>query len=517
MIELWHNSLLWRLWVLFKGLCSRSATAALLRKLRASRFADACRRFLAKPPASERSALQQRMNGFNRLLWRFGQRLAPAREQSVCVHLLRKLGEKLRESLLLGWLFRRGCTTLLLTVLGLFGVVDWALREVLVIPVVSSLWDEALLLFGLLLVLWQRAHAPQPLRARVSVLDLPVLQFFAVCLVLFLTTTEYYDIGFTGLRATAQSILWFFVLLRLLRDEEDVRRVYLCMVIAAFVISLHGIYQYIVAVPIPANWTDQAEQSVRTRVFSIFGSPNIMGDFLILFAPMTLALAYVVKKKRQKLLFVGMTGCMLLSCLFTMSRGAWVGMLLAIVIFSLLADLRLLALIGAGGVLSLAIPFVSSRILYLFSGAFAESTARGGRQVRWAKAMNYVRQYGTMLTGMGFGRFGGAVAMQNQINTSIEYFYVDNYYVKILAENGCLGLGSYLLMLLGLLWSGFRSWYVVRRAGTRPLVSGMLAGLCGVIMHCYFENIFEEPYMLAYFWSIAAMMVFLGMRKPKKS
>ena len=43
-------------------------------------------------------------------------------------------------------------------------------------------------------------------------------------------------------------------------------------------LALPGFSQYIVAVPIPASWMTHPETAVRTRVYSIFGSPNIMGD-----------------------------------------------------------------------------------------------------------------------------------------------------------------------------------------------------------------------------------------------
>ena len=32
----------------------------------------------------------------------------------------------------------------------------------------------------------------------------------------------------------------------------------------------------------------------------------------------------------------------------------------------------------------------------------------------------------------------------------------------------------------------------------------------GVLLHCYFENIFEEPYMMAYFWGLAAALMYAG-------
>ena len=41
----------------------------------------------------------------------------------------------------------------------------------------------------------------------------------------------------------------------------------------------------------------------------------------------------------------------------------------------------------------------------------------------------------------------------------------------------------------------------------RLIAIGIYAGLCGVLVHCFFENIFEEPYMTAYFWGLAALLI----------
>ena len=130
-------------------------------------------------------------------------------------------------------------------------------------------------------------------------------------------------INISGYRATVQYILWFFVVTRLLRDDRDCKQLYLTMVAIASVIGLHGIYQYIVGAPIPANWVDQSEASVRTRVYSIFSSCNIIGDCMVLFAPPSAAgLAYACRDLRLKLLAWGCTLVMCLSCLLTNVPGS---------------------------------------------------------------------------------------------------------------------------------------------------------------------------------------------------
>lgn len=516
------ESLLFRLLARLAAIYRESGLCRLGRKLHASAQSSRTRRVGAKvmgAPArqSESARAASLLRRWNLWLWRVGRRAVPVIEQSLLCRAVRAVFRCGRHSKLLGWLLRGGVRAVLLTALGGYAIVDYLLRDVFSIPVVSSLWDEALLLLCLLYLIWERMRAPRPLAARPNPLDTPLLLFIGTGFCLLFVAAPYFSIGVAGYRATVQYMLFFFLLTRLLRGDGDLMRIYLVMLACAFLIALHGIYQFIVAVPIPSHWTDQAEQSVRTRVFSIFGSPNIMGDFMVMFAPMAAGLAYYVKGVRMKLFCWFATFCMCFSCLFTMSRGAWMAMAITVLLFALLVDRRLLALMLAAGVFSMFLPFVASRIGYLLTPQFAASTTNGGRASRWILAMKYLEE--SPLLGVGLGMFGGAVAMQHKIYPWISYFYVDNYYLKILVEMGYAGLVIFILLLLCLLFTALRASYRASRArkdSLYPLCAGMFSGLCGVLVHCYFENIFEEPYMMAYFWSIAAMTVYTGFLRGKK-
>ena len=55
--------------------------------------------------------------------------------------------------------------------------------------------------------------------------------------------------------------------------------------------------------------------------------------------------------------------------------------------------------------------------------------------------------------------FGGAVAMQNQVIDHQEYFYVDNYYLKLMIEMGYTGLAAFLITVISFLANGCRALY----------------------------------------------------------
>lgn len=526
MADFLQTSLLWRVLCAIGGWLRRVATgsaifAAFGRAWRGSHLrAWLIKRLGAEPASVENARSTALLSRANASLSRCHTLKAWLRG-SVLYRVYAAILRCGRESKTLGWLFSGGMRGFLLLAIGLYVLIDYVLRDLLAIPVVSSVWDEALLLFCLLWIIWERMDRKTPLGARANPLDLPIAIFFVTGFVLMNVVAPYFSIQIAGFRATAQYLLWFYVITRLLRDDRDFMQLYLTLVVLAAVISLHGIYQYVAGVPMPANWVAQAETAVRTRVYSIFGSPNIMGDFMVLFTPMAVGLAYYAKDTRVKVLAWCCAGLMCVACLFTMSRGAWVAMAVMIVLFILLVDRRLFWLLIVGCAFLLLIPFVRTRIGFLFTDDFIAANTNGGRGGRWALAMEHLYESNPLL-GMGLGMFGGAVAMQNKVIDGIQYFYVDNYYLKILVEMGYLGLASFLVMLLGMLYSGCRAMFRTKTQtigtdgrSTYPLCAGLFSGLVGVLVHCYFENIFEEPYMMVYYWVIAAMIVYLGFLRGK--
>lgn len=518
MDELLRTSLLWRLFAALAALYHRTFLprmfAAIHRAFAESLPGRALRRLLGGQPAVERSAYRRLMDRGNAWLCGIGAHVVPVLEDSLAYRIYRRVMAALRNSLLLGWLFAGGMTGFLLFLFSSYAIVDYLLRDVLQLAAIASVWDELLMLLSLVWVIHRRVDTRRPLSSTANGIGLWIAFYLTVGVLLLMTVRPAPTVNFTGFRASMEYLAVFYLVTHLIRDERDFREMYLTMVIIATVLALHGIWQFIIGVPIPASWTDAAEGAVRTRVYSIFSNPNIMGAYMILFAPMTIGLAYACERPSQKVLFWLCGLAMCAGCLFTMSRGAWLALAIAAVLFALLIDRRLLALMLVCGAVACTLPFVRSRIGYLFTPQFADSNARGGRAKRWATAIGYLKATDPVF-GMGYGMYGGAVAVQNPVLPWVEYMYVDNYYVKILTENGIVGVTAFGMMLLGLVGNGLRA--CVRTAKTRwsPLCAGMLCGLIGVLIHSVFESIWEEPYMMALFFAVAAMLAWAGLLRRR--
>ncbi|MDD4188935.1 MAG: O-antigen ligase family protein [Eubacteriales bacterium] len=387
-------------------------------------------------------------------------------------------------------------------IIALYVFIDYAVRNIVGHELLSSYWDEILLIIAVALWLYKRVRYRQTVLYRWSPLDFPLIMFFGVGIFLFLINSPDMSISFEGLRAVIQYMFWYFAVVQLLETKKAGRNIYRILVYSGTLMALHGILQYLMKVENPLNWTDAAESDV-TRVFSIVGSPNVLGSLMILLIPMAAGLFFAEKKPLKKLLFFCSTAAMGLCLILTFSRGAWLGMAVAAAVYFTFKDKRLFIPFAVAAVLAfLFVPSISSRVAYMLTSDYIASSIRGGRLGRLVEGFAVLKD--NLWLGTGFGHFGGAVAMNNIPGS----FYMDNYYLKTAVEMGLLGLASFMALVASVIvWCRRAVKKIADKAG-RELVLGAFAGMCGVLFHNLFENIFEVPMMVTYFWLAAAFIMF---------
>lgn len=505
-----------------------AASLAMSKAYESSRTRRIWEGFCGRRDPAEFSVFNKILAGIERLLHTAGDWL----ENSLFLKLMlgiRKIYERIgKGGLVLGLVNKIPLRRWLLVVFAFYLPIEYLLRDKFKLDLLASVWEELLIIAAAALLLWRVCRRQSRTFTRTSALEVALLLYMAVLLLEMMLNRPFKEVAFAGYRAQCEYIVWFFLISRLCEDREDVKLLFGSFLGVVGLMAFHGIYQFIVAVPIPSSWITSTEMGVRTRVFSITGSPNIFGSILVMAAPSAAALMYYFKDTWKKLAALCLTGAMCLSILFTFSRGAWVGLIVAIVIFAMYMDRRLLGLMGAAmASVLVAVPSITARLTYLFTYDYKIASAIGGRALRWSVGWDLLHERSPWL-GFGLGRFGGAVAMNNKLldeSDEFKYFYMDNYYLKTLVETGYIGLTFYLIALVAFVIMSLRAIYScggmsapersldpLRRyeATDKPIAVGFFAGMSGVLAHCYFENIFEEPYMMAYFWGLAALLYCLG-------
>lgn len=403
-------------------------------------------------------------------------------------------------------------------VLAAFGVIDAILRAFG--GILGSIWDELFLILLVMLWLFKWIANRKDEGFKTSPMDVPLFIFISAMLLCLILNSPDFSIALEGFRAIVQYMLWYFVVIQILRGEKNAKTVTTFFVIVVGLLAIHGIYQYIIGVEMPAGWVDQNEAGVRTRVYSIFTSPNVFGSLLTLATPMAISLAIVNENKKGKAVFVFAALCMMASLVFTSSRGAWIGFALAIGIYVLLKDKRLIIPCIIGAILVIAaVPSVGNRISYMLSPEYIESSLRGGRLVRWLTGFEIFANQPVL--GVGLGHFGGAVAINHELRILvnaelIDTYYMDNYMLKTAVESGIVGFGAFVVLLYSVVINCFRTMKISKTKLSKELTTGIMAGLCGVIAHNFVENVFEVPMMTSLFWVFVAVVMNIWYYQYKK-
>ncbi len=396
-------------------------------------------------------------------------------------------------------------------ILAFYPFVDYIFRNY--VTALASIWDELLLLGMGFIWLYKYFLYKREEGAKISPIDLPIIIFISTMVFVFILNSPDYKISLEGFRAVVQYILWYFVVIRLLKNERSAKLVCLVFVLMVSLLALHGIYQYIIGVEVPSTWTDMNEKGVRTRVFSILTSPNILGSLMALAIPICLSFIFVFKKYRHKIIFAILALCMCLTLLFTFSRGAWIAFAAAIFIYIFIKDKRFfIPVIILGILVMFFVPGVFDRIIYMLSSEYIESSLKGGRLVRWINGLTILSS--SPILGVGLGHFGGAVAINHGLSydlglQSYTAYYMDNYYLKTAVETGIVGFLAFAMLMYQVFLNGLRTINITTKKEIKELEIGIISGLFGIMIHNFVENVFEVPMMTSCFWLLVAVLMHL--------
>ncbi len=375
----------------------------------------------------------------------------------------------------------------------LYAGLDWLFRQG-GLSFMQGIWDE--LLFIAIVGLWILRMGVNQWQPRRSGMLLPFALYLSIMVFLLMVNSPDNGVALEGMRVMVQYVLWFFVAYHLLRSRNQARSLVDVFLLMAVVIALIGIVQYIAGVEMPAEWVDQAEQGVRTRVFSIIGSPNILGSLMVLAMSMAYAMYYGSEQWFKKMVYAGAFLVFALCLIFTFSRGAWLAIILSVLLLGLWVDKRILILMVLVALLTPTLmPSVYHRMSYMMSPEYMISSERGGRLGRWDLAVKHWQT--SPAVGVGLGQFGGAVAARNYPDSS---FYADSWYLKVGTETGWIGLLATLLLILTGLRRARSSLNATDDDYLKIMGLGILAGLVGILAHNCVENVFEVPMMASYFW-----------------
>ncbi len=243
-------------------------------------------------------------------------------------------------------------------------------------------------------------------------------------------------------------------------------------------------------------------------------NPNMTGGLLALFLPPALALSIRSENWPQRILaiitFLFLSGSLLL----TQSRGATLGVIVAVVVITSVMSKALRWVWWAGGLLTLGVMAVrGSDILSAFMSSDPGSSVHSltQRVELWSKAIYAGMDF--PFTGIGLGGFPGIMSKLYptfQVTITADVPHAHNVYLQTLAEMGYPGLILYVAFLILLFFVLLRR---IHRSDDwrQPLAIGLLGSLTVFLVHGIVDVPSYSPLSAIVIWGLFGVMMAVGM------
>lgn len=327
--------------------------------------------------------------------------------------------------------------------------------------------------------------------------------FAAVYLVCTLTSVTPRG-SLKGGMLTVAFVLFAIVLQNAVTDRRQLDVLIALLVLGGFLVSLYGFAQVILGVESTAAWVDDSfvENGVSLRVYSTLDNPNVLSEYLLLIIPLGAVAALTARTRQGKAAGAVATAAMILCLVLTLSRGGYLGLVLAAALFLVLLDRRFIVL-GVIGCICLLFFLPETILLRIASIADMSDTSTSYRLNIWIATIDMLKDYWMSGIGPGITAFNTVYPLYS-LNT-IAAPHAHNLYLQILVECGISGFVAFM--------GGVLSWVralagKVRRSldkKTRLQAIAFLCSITGFLAQSVTDYSFYNYRVELMFWVVLAL------------
>lgn len=345
-----------------------------------------------------------------------------------------------------------------------------------------------------------------------------ILTFLILAVFSFVAGTAHAPITTQVLRQFAEvlaAIAFFFVIVNSVHTRATLRRYIIALILVGFVSALIGIILYV----LPRDLTITLLSLLRVfkypsgegvlrfieddpnnpmRAISTSIDPNVLGGLMILVTALTAPQLFAEKPLLPRRLIVVIVGTMLVCLVLTFSRGALLGLVLALAVIATVRYRPMIALILLGAIVFLFLPFTQEYIGHLFDAFTFSDRATQMRLGEYKDALTLISRY--PFFGVGFGG-------SPDIDT---YLGVSSVYLLMAEEMGLIGLSVFLVIMGTFFYQAMQAWFarIAQDKFLAPILLGLTGALLGAmiggLVDHYFFNL-RFPHSAVLFWLFVAL------------
>lgn len=295
-------------------------------------------------------------------------------------------------------------------------------------------------------------------------------------------------------------ILSYFLLTNSVRTKERLFSLISIMLLAALAVALYGIYQHVFGFADGAAWIDEDMFSdIETRVVSTFENPNVLGEYLLLLIPVGLAVVWGTRRGYNKLIHLAVAGALSVCMVYTYSRGNWIGLMVAVLLFFLFYDRRFvwLALIA----LLISPMFLPQNVINrLLSVGNMGDTSTSYRVYIWLGTLNMLKDYWLCGIGIGTEAFNRIYPLYSYAGIVAPHSH--NLYLQLVTENGIIGLLVFAWLMVVYYKDCISTIISSNNKMLKALITGLAAGMAGYLVQGMFDNVWYNYRVFLMFFVI---------------
>jgi putative inorganic carbon (hco3(-)) transporter len=317
-------------------------------------------------------------------------------------------------------------------------------------------------------------------------------------------------------------MLLFALMARVLRSPRLRSTLISVYLLAALIVSVFGMRQWIFGASALATWVDPTSSLAgTTRVYSFLGNPNLLAAYLLPAVVFSAAAIFTWKGWIPKALALVMWGINSTCLILTFSRGGWIGFVVAGFVFVMLLVhwfsvylprfWRIWALpivLGTtAAVVILAVVAVDplrDRVASMFSGR--DDSSNNFRINVWMAVIEMVKDRPVLGIGPGNDAFNRVYPRYQQAGYTALSAY--SIVLEILVETGFVGLSCFLWILMVTLTQGWVQIQRLRETASRDgfWLMATIATMLGMLSHGMFDTVWYRPQVSTLWWLMLAIV-----------
>ncbi len=340
---------------------------------------------------------------------------------------------------------------------------------------------------------------------------------------------------FEGVFALFQKVTYiflFWLVVNQIRTLENAKKILLCAILSAFIVSLIGIYQMFGGeIPGLANLASPG---------STFGNKNMAAQFILLTLPLPYMFLLLTTDRQKEILFGIAAAVVSTYLLYTGTRAAWAGAIVASLATFLLFKLKIPSSYIAGfkaeiwnkrtallGILlfttamNLIPPYVvptwnvagapSPMARFATIADIDQDTSFLNRLAMWANTLEMFKDH--PLLGVGKGNFKIVYSLYAEkkikdtgFSSEVQPREAHNDYIQLLGETGIFAFASFLWILVLI---ALRVWTSIPGKGDQiwiALIFTLAFSIIAILVEASLDFPFELPVSEAFFWLFAGLL-----------